>query len=242
VLRATGHEPACDVRNARVPNRESRVPRPAAARLRRSRAVRRSDSPSPSVWRRHRQPSVGTRAPRTGTQPVRRGRPSLFGETALENLRTLDERAALRVALNLLPAVRPGNHELVVVSVALAPDFVVQPRLLPLKKPNHATVLSASALPAVARGTETSRATCDVLRATCYVRLVTCDVLRATGGLSRATCSVRRATCAGTGTAVFETEQPPATPSTVPGPFWPIFFCQMWQAGGHAVWTCDRDS
>jgi hypothetical protein len=46
------------------------------------------------------------------------------------------------VVLDLLPAIRICNDKFVIVTISLAPDFVQQPRIPSLEKPDHAAYLS----------------------------------------------------------------------------------------------------
>jgi hypothetical protein len=39
--------------------------------------------------------------------------------------------------LDFLPSIRKRNDKFVIVTVYLTPDFVEQPRLVPLEKPDH---------------------------------------------------------------------------------------------------------
>lgn len=62
----------------------------------------------------------------------------LQGRGPLQQVRGID------VAFDLNPPVGVANDDLVVVSVRLPPDFVMQPALLPFEKPDHASALSAA--------------------------------------------------------------------------------------------------
>ena len=72
----------------------------------------------------------------------RRRLPALRAERLLQPLRPLDQGVGVGVMLDLLAAIRKCNDKFVIVTIRLAPDFVQQPRVVTLEKPNHAACLS----------------------------------------------------------------------------------------------------
>ena len=75
--------------------------------------------------------------------------PSLGAQRFLQALRPLDQGVRVLELLDFLPAIRKCNDKFVIVTVGLATDFVKQPRVLALEKPDHAACLSVYERPSL---------------------------------------------------------------------------------------------